>query len=30
MPYNILNMIIIDIQSMNSLKNETKYIAKDT
>ena len=30
MPYNILNMIIIDIQSMNNLKNETKYIAKDT
>ena len=29
MPYDILNMIIIDIHSMKSFKNETKLIAKD-
>ena len=30
MPYDILNMNIIDIHSMNNLKNEIEHIAKDT
>ena len=30
MPYDIFITIIIDIHCMNNLKNETKYIAKDT
>jgi len=29
MPYDILNMITIDIRSMNNLKNESKHIAND-
>jgi len=30
MPYDILDMIIIDIHNMDKSKNKTKYIAKET
>jgi hypothetical protein len=30
MPYDILNMIVSNVYSMNNLKNETKLITNDT